>query len=112
MGGGGEGFRSGVMDNEMANQFAKGTASGLQHSVPDKQRWEASISHLSRVTSENRSKETAQWISEHIRPERLYQPPSGMGLPRRALRKARKPQASRYFQPLSGHVAIGVNLDH
>ena len=97
---------SGVMGNEMADQFAKEAASGLQHSVPDEQRWEASLSHLSRVTSANRSRETAQWIPEHVRPERRHRPPSGTGLPRRALRKVRKSQASRCFQLLSGHAAI------
>lgn len=38
---------SGIEGNEIADQFAKEAASGLQRSVPDQQRWEASLSHLS-----------------------------------------------------------------
>ena len=47
-----------AMGNETADQFAKEAASGLQHSVPDERRWEASLSHLARVMTENRSKAT------------------------------------------------------
>ena len=93
-----------------ANQFAKEAASGLQHSVPDEQRWEASVSHFSRVITENRSRATAQWISSHIRPERRYRPPSGPGLRRKPLRRARKALANRYYQLLLGHAAIGSFL--
>ena len=99
-----------VMGNEMADQFAKEATSGLQHSVPDEERWEASLSHLSRAITENRSKATSQWILDHVRPERRYSPPAGLGLRRQALRGVRKSLASRYYQLLSGHAAISSFL--
>ena len=71
-----------VMGNEVANEFAKKAASGLQNSVPDQKRWEASLSHLSRVITESHSKATSQWISDHVRPEGHYRPPAGSGLRR------------------------------
>ena len=42
--------------------------------------------------------------------ERRYTPPGGPGLCRGALRKVRKSLASRYYQLLSGHAAIGSFL--
>ena len=50
----------GVEGNEVADRFAKEAAEGHQHSVSDKLRWEASLSYLSRVTTERRSEATAQ----------------------------------------------------
>ena len=94
----------------MADQYSREVANGQQHGVPDGPRWEASLSHLSRAATETRSGATAQWISEHVRPERWYRPPSGPGLRRRALRWVRKSLASRYYQLLSGHAAIGSFL--
>ena len=85
-------------------------AGSRRHSASDELRWEASLSHLSRVATENRSKATAQWVSAHVRPERRYSPPAGSGLRRKALRRVRKPLTSRYYQPLSGNAAIGSFL--
>ena len=102
---------SGIIGNETEDQFAKEAAGGqLQHSVLDELRWEASLSHLSRVITENRSRATAQWISSHVRPERRHKPPTGLGLRRKSLRRVRKSLASRYYQLLSGHAAIGSFL--
>ena len=99
--------RSGIVGNEMADQLAKEAAGGQQqHSVQDELRWEASLSHLSRVITGNLLKATAQWVASHVRPERRYRPPTGSGLRRKPLRRVRMSLASRYYQLLSGHAAI------
>ena len=93
----------------MTDRFAREAASGLQHSVPDEQRQETSLSHLFRVATENRSRATSQWVSDHVRSERWYRPPAGSGLRRKPLRRVRKSLASRY-QLLSRHAAVGSFL--
>lgn len=65
------------------------------------------LPYLGRRATESRSRDTAQWIAAYVRPERRYHTPGGTGLRHRQLRCARKPLASRYCQPLSGHTAIG-----
>ena len=50
---------AGVEGNERADQISKEATSGRQHDVPEELRWEASLSHLSRVTTENWSEATA-----------------------------------------------------
>ena len=104
---------SGVMGNEMVDGFAREAASSrrsLRHRVPDGLLQEASLSHLSRAATENRSRATARWISDHVRPERRYKPPAGTGLRRKALRRVRKSLASRYYQLLTGHAVTGSFL--
>ena len=86
--------------------MAKEAAAGQTHDVPDQVRWQASLPHLSRKASERRSGATAQWIRDHVRPERRYLPPGGPGFRKRALRRVRKSAAQRYCQLLSGHAAI------
>ena len=100
----------GIEGNEVADTFAKEAAGGRQYSVEDRQLREASLTHLSRLAMERRSRATAQWISEHVRPERRYRPPAGPGLRREALRRVRESLASRYYQLPSGHAAIGSFL--
>jgi ribonuclease HI len=99
-----------VEGNEKADEFAKEAAQGQSQSLPDEIRWEASLSHLTRVITESRSKAKRDWIRDRVRPERRYRPPSGPGLPRKLLRKTRKSVAGRYYQLLSGHAAIGTFL--
>ena len=70
---------------------------------------EASLSHLSRKTTESRSRAVTDWIRDHIRAERRYKPPPD-GKMRKNLRRERKEAAARYFQLLSGHAAIGSFL--
>ena len=102
---------SGIPGNEVVDGFAKGAAGSRQrHQAPDRLLQEASLSHLARVATENRSRTTARWISDHVRPERRYKPPAGTGLRRRALGRVRKSLASRYYQLLAGHAAIGSFL--
>ena len=96
--------------NKVADTFAKEAARGRQYSDEDRQLRESSLLHLSRLATERRSRVTAQWMSEHVRPERRYRPPAGPVLRRKALRRVRKSLVSRYYQLLSGHAAIGSFL--
>ena len=64
--------------------------------------------HMTRVATEARSKETAEWITADVQPERRYRPPPGRGLRRPPLRRAKKTLAGRYYQLLSGHAATGT----
>ena len=50
---------------------------------------ETSLSRMTRVATEARSKDTREWITAHVRPERRYRPPPGGGLRRPPLRRAR-----------------------
>lgn len=56
------------------------------------------------------SRPTGQWISKHVGPERKHRPSPGKGLRRKQLRRTRKSIASRYYQLLLGHAAIGPYL--
>ena len=69
----------GIAGNE-ADRLAKGAAEGQTHEAADEYKWEASLSHPSRVATENRSRATTQWAASHVRPERRYRPPGGTGL--------------------------------
>ena len=62
---------------------------------------------MTQVATEARSRATAQWITDHVGPQRKYKPPEVKGLRRKLLRRARKSVAIRYYQLLSGH---GPNL--
>lgn len=96
---------------EVQHPYTKEAAGGRQFGVDDGLRREASLSHLARIATERRSRATAQWVSEHVRPERRYRPPAGTGLRRKALRKEKKSVASRYYQLLSGHAATASFLN-
>lgn len=100
----------GIQGNEMADRFAKEAAGGRQYEVNEDLKKEASLSHLTWVATENHRKATAQWISEHVLPERRHQVPAGSGLRCKALQQERKGLASRYYQLLSGHAATGSFL--
>lgn len=71
--------------------------------VPDEYRWETSLSHMTRVTAEARTRATSEWIVSHMRAERRYSSPPGRGLRRQQLRRVRKSPAGRYYQFLLGH---------
>ena len=93
------------MADEYAEAAAIGSAPGEE--VPEGYREETSPYHMSRDATEARSRETAEWISDHVRAERRYSPSSGRGLRRRHLRHVRKTLAGRYYQFLSSHAVIG-----
>ena len=79
--------------------------------VSDELRWETSLSHMTRVATENRSRRVNQWIADRLGdPRREYRPPLGRGVWRKLLQRAPKHIASRYYQLLSGHAAIGPYL--
>ena len=82
-----------------------------EYDVPDNYRWEISLSHMSRVATETRSRMTKDWMRDRFgNPARKCQPPPGKGLRRKLLRKTPRSVASKYYQPLSGHAAIGPYL--
>ena len=62
------------------------------------------------ATEEDRPRATVQWIREHTEPKRKYKPSPGRGVRRKLLLRAPKSIASRYYQLLSGHTAIGPYL--
>ena len=67
----------GIAGNEEADRLAKEAARDQTHGVLVEFRWEASLSNLSRVASENRSRATVQWVAAHVRPEYRHPPPGG-----------------------------------
>ena len=89
---------SGATGNEVAGRYAKSAATGEEpvEAIPEGYAAETSLSHMTRVATEARSKETREWITAHVRPERRYRPPPGRGLKRPPLRRARKTLAGRY----------------
>ena len=103
---------SGAEGNEVADRYAKSAATGEEpvEAIPEGYAGETSLSHMTRVATEARSKETEEWIRAHVRPERGYRPPPGRGLKRPPLRRARKTLAGRYYQLLSGHAATAPHL--
>ena len=65
---------AGVEGNERTDALAKRAAEGEEdRAILDYLR-EASLSHLTRKTTEARSRTTAEWIRGHIRKERRYRP--------------------------------------
>ena len=88
--------RVGVAGNEEADRLVKEPAEVRTHEVSGGYEWEASLSPLSRVATENRSRATAHWVASHVRPKRRYRPLGGSGLLRKQLRRARKSLAGRY----------------
>ena len=65
---------NGVPGNEKADEYAKAAAEGERpdSTVPDELRWEASLSHMTRVATEARSRRTRQWISERLGDPQIY----------------------------------------
>ena len=63
---------SGAVGNEVADRYAKSAAIGEDsvEEIPEGCPAETPLSHLTRVATEARSRETAEWISGHVRPER------------------------------------------
>ena len=100
----------GARGNEVANGMAKETGGDRAHSFPDEVRWQTSLPHLTRRSTERRTTATSRWIRDHVRESRRYHPPGGTGFRRKMLRKVRKATAQRYCQLLTGHAAIGSFL--
>ena len=64
--------RNGAAGNEVADQYAKSAATGEEpvEAIPEKYETETSLSHMTRVATEARSKETTEWITAHVQIER------------------------------------------
>ena len=67
------------------------------------------LSHLTRLTTEARSRATDEWIRSRLGRRRRYHPPKG-GKLRKELAKTRKEVAGRFYQLLSGHAATAEHL--
>ena len=105
----------GVAGNEKADEYAKAAAEGDRpdslRAVPDKLRWETSLSHMTRVATKAPACRTRQWTSERLGdPRRKYRTPPGRGVRRKLLRRTPKYIASRYYKLPPGHAAIGPYL--
>lgn len=62
------------------NEFAKAAADGScpDDAVPDEHRWETSLSHMTRVATEVRSRSAAEWVRGRFgKPARKYRPLQG-----------------------------------
>ena len=99
----------GIEGNEQADEMAKRVAEGEEGSASRHYLREASLSYLTRVTTEARSEATAEWIRTRSGQRRRYRPPKG-GKMRKDLGGCRKELAGRFYQLLSGHAATAEHL--
>ena len=67
----------GIEGNEHADRAARGAAEEREERAGLTYLNEASLSHLTRVTTENRSNATADWIRTRSGRHRQYRPPKG-----------------------------------
>ena len=83
----------------MADRYVKSAATGEDpgEEVPAGFGRETPLSYMTRPATEARSRETADWISAHFRPERRYRRFPGRGLRQPQLRRVRKTLAGRYY---------------
>ena len=67
---------SGATSNEVTDRYAKSAATGdaLVEEILEGYASKTSLSHMTSVATVARSRETAEWISGHVRPERRYRP--------------------------------------
>ena len=99
----------GIEGNEHADGTAKRGAEEREDTADLEYLREASLSHLTRVTTEARANATREWIRARSGRHRRYRPPKG-GKMRKELGKTHKELASRFYQLLSGHAAVGEHL--
>ena len=99
----------GVSGNERADREAKAAAEGERDTADHDYLRQASLSHLTRVTTETRTNATSEWIRSHSGRHRRYRPPRG-GKMRKDLNRAPKELAGRFYQLLSGHAATAEHL--
>src|SRR5258705_13943 len=81
----------GVTGHETADCHAKQAAQDTNPAVENEYLQEASLSHLTRRTTEAKTAERHAWIHQHVKPERRYKPPTG-GKVRTALRRETRGQ--------------------
>ena len=99
----------GVEGNEQADTVAKTAAQGRGERAGPVYLREASLSHLTRKTTEVRSRATTEWIRGHVGQGCRYHPPKGGNL-RKALSRTRKELVGRFHQLLSEHAAMAEHL--
>ena len=99
----------GFEGNEQADRMAKAAAEGRGEMAELAYLREASLSHLTRKTTETRSEATSEWIQGHVGQRRRCRPPKG-GKLRKTLSRTRKELAGRFYQLLSGHAATAEHL--
>lgn len=58
----------------MADDFAKATADCAIYATDQQCLGEADLAHLTRKTTEKRSKVTRDWFFQHVKRERRYRP--------------------------------------
>ena len=96
-----------VSGNERADELAKAAADGScpDDAVPGEYRWGASISHVTRVATEARSRTAAEWMRDRFgNPARKYRPPPGKGMRRAEVSREQilpAPDRPRGGRPLS-----------
>ena len=89
--------------------MARRAAEGEERRASPQYLGEASLSHLTRATTEARSTATAEWIRTRSGQRRRYRPPKG-GKMRKDLNRTQKELASQFYQLLSGHAATAEHL--
>ena len=95
----------GVDGNEQADAWARRAAERREgRASPDYLR-EASLAHLTRISTERRVADRGRWIREHVGRKHRYCTPPG-GKMRKELGKVKKERAARFYQLLSGHAAM------
>ena len=99
----------GVEGNERADKTARRAAEEKGGRASPQYLREASLSHLTRVTTEARTEATAEWIRTRVGQRQRYHPPKG-GRMRKDLNGTRKELAGRFYQLLSGHAATAEHL--
>ena len=57
-----------VLGNERADEFPRAAAEGScpDDAIPDEYRWEASLSHMTRVATEARTREATRWMRDRF----------------------------------------------
>jgi hypothetical protein len=70
---------------------------------------EASLAFLKRITQEEKKRKTKEWLKEKIKGSRAYILKEKEGI-RQYLRSERRETAMRYYQLITGHVAIALYL--
>ena len=100
---------AGITGNELADRTAKLAAEGRMEEAGQEYLREASLSHLTRTTTETRTNATVAWIRDHCGRRRRYRPPKG-GKMRKELGRCPKELAGRFYQLMSGHAAVAEHL--
>ena len=79
--------------NEHADALARRAAGGEEELADPAYLQEASLSHLTRVSTEARSTSTGEWIRDHVKRKHRYRPHRGEGFARSSARYERSWQA-------------------